>query len=59
MKFKKRDFKKRDYWIIPIGAVTGYSLFFYGSIKPDSIFVVGGITILLLTWLHWKAIKHI
>jgi len=40
-----------------IGKFTGLSLLFYGFGKPNAIFIVGGVTILLLTWLHWEVIR--
>ena len=47
---------KQRYWLIWVGKVTMAFFILYGFIKPDLVYVVGGVTIGVLTLLHQKAV---
>ena len=49
---------KRDFWLIWVGKITATYFILYGFIKPDLVYVVGGVTIGILTLLHQKAVRR-
>ena len=57
-KMKRETFKKQRYWSIWIGKVTAAFFILYGFIKPDLVYVIGGVTVGILTLLHQKATRR-
>ena len=48
--------QKSDYGIIWAGKISAAYFILYGFIKPSLLYVIGGVTVGLLTWLHWRAV---